>query len=185
MLKTLLQLRTELLHQNPWWEYRRDAYSLPDESEGEYFYIHTHGSAMIIPITDEGKIVIIRQFRYLAQRVSTEFIGGGVKPGKSYEESAYEELSEEAGLIAGEMTHIGGFNPMNGATDEICNIYVARSLKRTTMRPERSEEFEVIELDYTTLCHSIADGTIWDGMTLAAFALFRERRSVFFATNPE
>jgi ADP-ribose pyrophosphatase len=148
----------------------------PDASEGEYYYIHTPGSAMIIPITDSGKIIVVKQYRYLNQRESLEFIGGGVKPGKSAEESAHEELLEEAGIIAGELTNIGHYNPMNGATDEICNIFVARSLKRTAMKPEISEEFEVSELEYEKICELIKTGSIWDGMTLAAFALFEQHK---------
>ena len=179
MLKQLLRLSSVIRDKNPWWEYTKDTYLHPDGSEGEYYYIHTPGAAMMIPITDDGKFIMVRQFRYLNQRESLEFIGGGVKPGKSYEESAREEMLEEAGIIAGELIKIGGFNPMAGATDEICNIFVARSLKRTAMKPEISEEFEVLELDYNQICGLVKDGTVWDGMTLAAFALFAQYKKDF------
>jgi ADP-ribose pyrophosphatase len=172
MLKQLRRLDSEILDKNPWWEYRKDRYSLPNDAEGEYYYIHTHGSAMIIPITDEGKIIMVRQFRYLSQRVSLEFIGGGIKPGKSIEDSAKEELQEEAGLIAGDFVNIGAFNPMNGATDETCNIFVAGSLNKTAMKPEITEQFEVVELTHSEIRKYIKEGIIWDGMTLASFAIF-------------
>jgi len=179
MLKELPRLSSQIQDKNPWWEYKKDTYLHPDGSEGEYYYIHTPGAAMMIPITDDGKIIMVRQYRYLNRRESLEFIGGGVKPGKSYEESAREELLEEAGVIAEELTRIGEYNPMNGATDEICNIFVAGSLKRTAMKPDVSEEFEVLEFDYTHICELIKDGSIWDGMTLAAFALFAQYKQNF------
>lgn len=180
MLKTLRQISTELLARNPWWEYRKDIYEQPDASHGEYHYVHTPGSVMIIPITDEGKLVLIKQYRYLNRRLGLEFIGGGIQQGKRAEESAAEELREEAGLIAGELTKIGEFNPMNGVTDEICNIFVARSLKRTTANPESTEEFEIEDIELAKVCELIREGSIWDGMTLAAFAIFELRKQNFY-----
>ena len=185
MLKVLRQIGTELLAKNPWWEYRKDLYEHPDGSEGDYYFVHTPGSVMIVPITDEGKIMLVRQYRYLNRREGLEFIGGGIKPGKSVEESAHEELLEEAGIIAGKLIHIGEFNPMNGVTDEICNIFVARSLKKDAAKPEATEEFEIEELDYSTICEMISVGTIWDGMTLAAFAIFEQRIKEFLYTTTE
>jgi ADP-ribose pyrophosphatase len=143
MLKVLRQLSTELLARNPWWGYRKDRYLHPDGSEGEYFYVHTPGSMMIVPITDEGKIILVKQYRYLNRHESLEFIGGGVKQGKTDEESADEELLEEAGIIANQLIRIGGFNPMNGVTDEMCNIFVAHSLKKVaaTRKPQKNLKF--------------------------------------------
>ena len=185
MLKVLRQLGTSLLAKNPWWEYRKDSYEMPDGSEGEYHYVHTPGSVMVIPLTESSKIVLVRQYRYLNQREGLEFIGGGMKPGRTADESAREELLEEAGIIASELIRIGEFNPMNGVTDEICNIFVARSLKRTTAKPDNSEEFEVVELDLEKFCELAAAGSIWDGMTLAAFALFEQRKQEFLLTTKE
>jgi ADP-ribose pyrophosphatase len=179
MLQSLRQLKTELLDKNPWWQYRKDRYMRPDGSEGEYYYVRTLGSVMVIPITTEKKIVMVKQFRYLNQKVSIEFIGGGVKKGLSAEESAREELIEEAGIIAGELTKIGAFNPMNGVSDEMCNIFVAEALKRNSPRPEASEEFEVLELRHSELCKLIEQRSIWDGMTLAAAALLEQRKDRF------
>lgn len=185
MLKSLRQIGSELLTRNPWWDYIKDIYELPDGSEGEYHFVHTPGSIMIVPITDQGKLVLVRQYRYLNQREGLEFIGGGIMSGKSADESAREELLEEAGIIAGELTWIGEFNPMNGVTDEICNIFVARSLKKGTAKPDASEEFEVVELDFSIICGLINEGSIWDGMTLAAFALFTQRKHEFLLTITE
>jgi ADP-ribose pyrophosphatase len=176
MLKALRQLRSELLARNPWWDYRKDRYERPDRSEGDYYYVHTPGSVMILPVNENGKLILVKQYRYLNRRESIEFIGGGIKGEQGALESAREELQEEAGIIAGELIPIGSFNPMNGVTDEICNIYVAQSLKSTHTRPEVSEEFELVELSYTELCDLIQDGTVWDGMTLAACALFEQRK---------
>jgi len=171
------------LAKNPWWEYRLDSYEQPNGTPGEYHYVHTPGSVMILPVTDEGKIILIRQFRYLNRREGWEFIGGGMKAGKDMIRSAQEELLEEAGIISDDIGVIGEFNPMNGVTDEICNIFVARSLKKTDAMPEESEQFEIGEFDIPSIREMIRTGAIWDGMTLAAFTLFEQHRDTYSTLN--
>ncbi|HWF45195.1 MAG TPA: NUDIX hydrolase [Candidatus Kapabacteria bacterium] len=173
MLKHLRRITTELLHKNPWWEYRRDEYLHPEGSQGEFFYVHTRGAVFVIPELADGRLMMLRQFRYLNQRESLEFVGGGVKEGKSREESAREELLEEAGYQASELIPLGWFNPMNGASDEECYVYLARGLVSGEAKPEASEEFEPVLVTFDELVGLICSGEVWDGMTLAAFALYR------------
>jgi 8-oxo-dGTP pyrophosphatase MutT (NUDIX family) len=172
VLKRLRRLSTEILHKNPWWEYRRDEYLHPDDSKGEFFYAHTPGAAFVIPEFADGKLLMLRQFRYLNQKESLEFVGGGVKAGQNPEETAKAELLEEGGFLADELIPIGWFNPMNGASDEECYVFVARGLVASVARPEVSEEFEPAILNVAELDSLVASGEIWDGMTLAAYGLY-------------
>jgi ADP-ribose pyrophosphatase len=172
MLKRLAPISMEVLHRNPWWEYRHDRYLHPDDSEGDFYYVHTPGAVFVIPELEDGRIALLRQFRYLNQRESLEFVGGGMKQGKSHEEMAREELLEEAGYEAGALVKLGWFNPMNGATDEECHVFLAKGLKAGEARPESSEEFEAVIVTKDELSGLIRTGEIWDGMTLAAFALY-------------
>jgi 8-oxo-dGTP pyrophosphatase MutT (NUDIX family) len=173
LLKRLKQLSTSIAHANPWWEYRHDRYVRPDETEGEYYYVHTHGSVVVIPVLEDGRLFMTRQYRYLNQRESLEFIGGGVKQGVTSLESAREELLEEGGFEARELVPIGRFNPFNGATDEICEIFVARGLKKVGARPEASEEFEECEFTLEEIEQLIRTGELWDGMSIAALMLYK------------
>jgi 8-oxo-dGTP pyrophosphatase MutT (NUDIX family) len=173
VLRHLKQLSSELLHENPWWQYRHDRYNHPDGSEGEFYYAHTRGAVFIIPQFDDGRILMLRQFRYLNQTESLEFVGGGMKEGKSHEEVAHEELLEEGGLKASQLIPLGWFNPMNGLSDEQCYVFLATGLTEHAARPEASEEFEPVRLTLTEIDDLIARGEIWDGMTLAAYSLFR------------
>ena len=177
MLKRLRRLATELLHKNPWWEYRRDDYLHPDDSKGEFYYVHTLGSVFVIPVLEDGRLVMLRMFRYLNQLESLEFVGGGMKPNRTPEDMAREELLEEAGYEAGSLTPIGWFNPMNGASDEQCYVFVARELKAVGSRPEASEEFEPVAVTSGELDGLIKRGEIWDGMTLAACALYKQHEA--------
>jgi ADP-ribose pyrophosphatase len=160
---------------NPWWTYRKDITLLPSGKKGEYHYVHVKGSSMVIPVLPGGTLVLVNQYRYLCDRESLEFPCGSVKEHSTYEETAAEELAEETGFSAGVMEKAAEFNPYNGVTDEVCRIYVARNLSQVEKRPDETEEFEQMRLTPEQLDAEVRAGTIWDGMTLAAWALVKDR----------
>ena len=169
-LRSLNTLRTDLLYKNPYWEYKLDKYTLPDGTVGEYHYVHSRDSAMVIPINHDGKIILVKQFRYLWQRESIEFPSGGVKEGDALT-TAKEELAEEANLAASNWRFIGEYNPYNGVTDEIASVFVATGLSHFERGQDASEEFEIVEVNISGFQVLIDRGEVWDGMTLAAWML--------------
>ena len=119
-----------------------DRFEIPGGLTGEYHYVHTEGSSMVIPFTGDGNIVLVNQYRYLCGRESIEFPCGSVKKGSTHRETAHLELEEETGYRALSMEALGDFNPYNGVTNEICKVYLARNLRSTEPRPDETEEFE-------------------------------------------
>jgi ADP-ribose pyrophosphatase len=172
MLKKLDKIDSKTIMKNPWWEYRIDNYIMPNGKESEYHYVYTPGSVFVIPRTRNNTFIMIRQYRYLNQRVSIEFPGGGLKVGISSENCALEELREEAGYIARKLNFIGEFNPFNGVTDEICKVFLADDISFIGNNPEDSEEFEILNLETKDIINLINKGAIWDGMTLAAWSIY-------------
>ncbi len=175
MLRRWKTVSSKIVHNNPWWTYKVDAYKIPDGIGGEYHYVHTEGSSMIVPVLDDGKLILVNQYRYLCDRESIEFPCGGVKPGKSYDLTASLELEEETGYRSGDLRRIGEFNPFNGVTNEFCAVYVGRKLVRTTPKPDETEEFEIISCTPNELDEMIRHKKIWDGMTLAAWTLAKDK----------
>jgi ADP-ribose pyrophosphatase len=175
-LYPLRSTRSMCIEQNPYWEYRLDHYTTRDGREHPYYYVHTRGSVMVIPFVGDGRIVMVRQFRYLGQRESLEFPGGGIPGGVSAQEQALRELSEESGFSAAKLEHIGSFNPMNGVTDEWCVVFSAHDLCPSSRNTDPTEEIVVEILDVSELRACIARGDIWDGRTLAAWALYQAQR---------
>jgi ADP-ribose pyrophosphatase len=173
MLARWKQLTTKIFHENPWWTYKLDTFQIPDGVSGEYHYVHTNGSCMILPITDDGKIVLVNQYRYLCEWESIELPCGGVKQGKSSVEMAKIELEEETGFTSAALSYLGSFNPFNGVTNEMCDVYVARGLSSVSVACDSTEEFEVIERTLDEIDCMIEANEIWDGMTLAALAMAR------------
>ncbi|NOZ08107.1 MAG: NUDIX hydrolase [FCB group bacterium] len=160
---------------NPYWTYKIDRFVLPDGYEGEYHYVHSAGSVFLIPLLKNGRLLMVRQYRYLNRRVSLEFPGGGMRPGESAEETARKELIEETGFT-GDLEKIGEFNPFNGVTDETTVVFLARNLSPSSeFHRDESEDFELFELPPARFEDLIRQGEIFDGMTLAAWMLGKDR----------
>src|SRR5712691_808081 len=77
-----LQLLQET--KNPWWTYRIEEFELASGVKGRYHYVHTNGSSLTIPLLDDGRVALVRQYRYLCKRESLEFPCGSVKDGSTY-----------------------------------------------------------------------------------------------------
>lgn len=174
-LKPWTKLSSEVKFKNPWWIYMLDKYLLPSGKEGEYHYVYTGGSVFIIPVFDDGKLLLIRQYRYLNEKFSLEFPGGGVKMGENPDKIARKELIEEAGYD-GELEKVGIFNPFCGVTSEFCHVYIARNLRQSnTEKPDVSEEFEIHKISVKELEKKISTNEIFSGMTMAAWALAEKK----------
>lgn len=165
------KLSSAVVFKNAWWTYRKDETELPSGKKGEYHYVHTNGASLIVPVLPDGRLVLVKQYRYLLDRESIEFPCGGVKDGHTYDQTAEMELVEEAGYRSRSWNLVGEYNPYNGVTTEICRVYVARDLTAVPPTPEETEEFEIVFMTPDELERNIMSGVIWDGMTMAAWAI--------------
>ncbi|MBF0279449.1 MAG: NUDIX hydrolase [SAR324 cluster bacterium] len=173
MLKRWKKLGTKVLFKNPWWTYRMDTFSIPDGITGQYHYVMTDGSSMIVPFTNEGKIILVNQYRYLCERESLEFPCGSIKQGSSYLQTAQLELAEETGYRAETLEAVAEFNPYNGVSSEICQVFFARNLHLTDVKADETEEFELHFCSPAEIDSMICTNQIRDGMSLAAWSLTR------------
>ena len=174
-LKEWKKLAGAAVFKNRWWTYMRDVYELPSGAQGEYHFVHTNGSSMVVPVLDDGRILCVNQYRYLRSRESIEFPCGSVKDGSTHDRTAWEELAEETGYSAKQLALVGTFNPYNGVTDEMCQVYIARELTFVGANPDETEELENVPLTPAELARKIADGSIWDGMTVVAWHLVKSK----------
>jgi ADP-ribose pyrophosphatase len=165
------KVSTNIKHKNDWWSYRIDNYIFPSGKKSEYHYVHTAGSAFIIPILADGKILLVKQYRYLNDRISLEFPGGGIKDGQEPKDVARKELIEET-CNDGELESIGIFNPYNGITDETCHVFIARNLRPSNKETkDEFEEFEIVNLSINEIEEKIRTNEIYCGMTMASWVL--------------
>lgn len=164
---------SEEVFSTPWMSIYHDRFEMGNGHKGNYFYLHTRGSALTIPVLEDGRIVLIRQYRYLINSVSIELPAGGVKEGQSYEEAAKAELVEETGYECGKLKRVGSFMPYNGLSDEFCSVFIASKLKYASPKPDRTEQIEVIFAAPDEVDRMISRGKINDGMSIAGWAIAR------------
>jgi ADP-ribose pyrophosphatase len=157
-----------------WFKIKHNRYILPNNKEGDYYFVKSRGSAIVVPITGDGKIVMIKQYRYLIKKISTEFPMGGVEDNQLPIDAAKAELEQEAGYIANKFNNIGEFNPFIGVTDEICHAYVAKELKKTSQNEDDTEKIEINEYLPSEVDKMIEDGIIWDGQSMVAWHLAKK-----------
>jgi ADP-ribose pyrophosphatase len=172
-MKPYKTISKSIVFKNPWWRYCLDRIELPSGKHGEYHYAATDGSSMIAPVAQDGKLLLVRQYRYTGNRDSIEFPCGGLKGGATHDETAKHELVEETGYMPGKLKSVGSFNPCNGLIDEICMVFIAWDLHYVGPQPDETEFLELVPLTMEELEASVRNGTIWDGMTLAAWSLVR------------
>lgn len=173
-LKSWKQLSSKIITSNRFWDYRLDEFIIDGGKKGEYHYVHTGGSSMVVPITDNGKIILVNQYRYLNQRESLEFPCGSISVRLTAVENANKELREETGYSARDLVPAGFFSPFNGVTDEMCYVFIARKLVPDRLIADETEEFELYELSGDEVDELIYSNLIWDGMTIAAWTLAKK-----------
>lgn len=171
-MNTWKKIKSETIHSNPFWIYKKDIFEIPGtRKSGEYYYAETSGSVMIVPILDDGRLGLIKAYRCLLDRWSIEFPGGAVKQDQTYEQAARAELREEAGLTAQELINIAEFCPWNGITTEICRVFLARGLQASAVEKNPQEMIEFVPRRLDEIDDLVRRNEIWDGQTLAVWAL--------------
>ena len=131
-----------------------DEVKLPDGSTALREYVIHPGAAIILPLFDDGSVLLERQFRYPVGQHFYELPAGKLEPDESALETAKRELLEETGYEAAEWRELGRLHPCIGYSDERIDFFLARKLE---FRGARLDEGEFLE----TLRVSLAEGVDW------------------------
>ena len=126
------------------------------------------GSVVIIPITDDGKVLLIRQYRQAAERFLLEAAAGTRETGESPEVTAHRELQEEVGYKAGKLISIGGSWVAPGYSTEYSYMYIATELELAPLPSDDGEDIVVEEVDFKDIQRLISSGELEDQMSIAA-----------------
>ena len=145
---------------------RRDTVRLPDGSEGWREYLVHPGAVMIIPVLDDGRLVVERQFRYPLHRAFLEFPAGKIDPGEPTLACAVRELAEETGYTAREWARAGILHNAIGYSNEGIEIWFARGLTAGERRLDEGEFLDVLQLSLDELEDLARRGELTDAKTL-------------------
>ncbi len=154
---------------------RTDTALLPDGTECYREVCEHPGGVGVLPITKEGEVILVRQFRYPYGETLLEIPAGKLDHGPDEDPAgcAVRELKEETGFTAGRMVALGKSYPSPGFLTEILHAYCALDLVPGESQPDEGEFVEVVRLPIREVERQIASGELCDGKTM--IAMYRAR----------
>ncbi len=160
-------LGQKYLYRNPWCAFRVDEVMLPDGNTLDYGVLEGGGFAATVPITQEGNVVLVRQWRQPLGRFTLELPSGGVDAGESPETAARRELLEEAGYRAEGLEHLASINTSTGRTNEVCHLFRCRAIPdKEGPQPEPTEFVRPFEIPFSEAMEKVRGGEISDASTV-------------------
>ncbi|MFG6413434.1 NUDIX domain-containing protein [Roseateles sp. DC23W] len=145
---------------------RRDRVQLPDGGTSHREYIRHPGAVMVVPLLDDGRLLMERQYRYPMGRVMLEFPAGKLDAGEDPLACGRRELLEETGYSAAEWAYAGVLHNAIAYSDEGIHIYFARGLVRGEQRLDEGEFLELVTHGVDDLDRMAAAGELTDAKTL-------------------
>lgn len=145
-----------------------DEVRLPDGSVSTREWIKHPGASAVLPVFENGEVMMVRQFRYPPSQIFYEVPAGKLDPGETPDTTAVRELKEEAGLVCGKHEYLGHFYPSIGYTDEVIHLYVAWDIE-TFRQNVDDDEFLIRErIGFRQAVQMVHSGKISDGKTMIA-----------------
>jgi ADP-ribose pyrophosphatase len=160
------RLDGEVLKEGGFLELRRDTVSLPDGRSATREYIQHGGAVAVIPLLDDGRIVLVRQFRYPVGKVLLELPAGKLDAGESVLACGQRELLEETGYRAAEWAFAGTIHNAAAYSSESIHLWFARGLQAGPQQLDAGEFVEVVRHTDSELDALAVRGELPDVKTL-------------------
>ncbi|MBI2799700.1 MAG: NUDIX hydrolase [Gammaproteobacteria bacterium] len=169
-------LSSDELFSHPYFRMRKDRCALPDERIMPAYYVMEFVDWVnVIPLTDDGKIVLVNQYRHAARRRFYEFPGGTVEPDnkdETPETAARRELLEETGYEASRCAYLGLHYPNPGLQDNRMHVYLGtgcRKVQEPKLDTYEDLEVELVDVQDFLLC--IEQGRPMHSLMMASLTL--------------
>jgi len=153
---------------------RVDRVRLADGSEARREVVEHPGAVAILPILDDGRVILERQFRQPAGEVLWEIPAGTLHEGEDPQDCARRELAEETGYRPDILEPLASVYLAPGYSTEVIHLFVARGLQPVGQRTDVDERVRTVILDFDRVLEMIATGEIRDAKTVCAVLLARD-----------
>ena len=151
----------------------KDHMKFANGNTAEWDFIHHDGAAAVLPVTEDGKILMVRQYRNALDRYTLEIPAGKLdSPDEAKIDCAYRELEEETGYRCDHLEYLMSVNTTIAFCDEALDIFLARDLKKTHQHLDPDEEIEVEAWELSDLLKRIYAGELTDGKTVSAILAY-------------
>ena len=170
-------ISSKLLYQGKFLEFKEDKIEIDTEPKIEGFrqYLVHPGGVCIIPVLDNGDIILEKQFRKPLEKIILEIPAGKIDPGETDTlETAKRELQEETGYTAETWIDLGLIYPCPGYSTEVLQLYLAKDLKAGKQNLDYGELIELETLSLEEIEKKIHNGEIRDGKTITGIFLAKK-----------
>jgi len=155
------------MFRNPWCAFRVDEVQLPDGGRLEYGVLESGGFAAVVPVTEGGGVVLVRQWRQPVGGFTLELPGGGVERGEDPREAVRRELLEETGYEAQGLSHLVSVHTSPGRSTEICHLFRCGAVRvRSGPAPEPTEFVSAVEMPFGEALGKVHGGEITAATTV-------------------
>lgn len=170
-LEKAATIQSKIIHDGKFISVRRDEIDFPDGLHKTWDIVLHPGAVAIVPITEEGDLILVRQWRRAIGQITLELPAGVIDPGEKPEASAQRELQEEIGKKAGSLTYMGHYYSSPGVYTEKVHIYIGKNLKPSALIGEDTDQIDIEILSFEQALAFISDGTICDAKTALGILL--------------
>jgi 8-oxo-dGTP pyrophosphatase MutT (NUDIX family) len=168
-------IRSDELYSTPYFRFRRDTCALPDERVMPAYYVwELVDWVNVVPLTDDGHIILVKQYRHAAQRRFYEFPGGTTEPDSEErpEDAARRELREETGYEPGDLGYLGHHYPNPGIQNNKMHVYLATGcLYAGVPKLDTYEDIEVESVPVQEFVQAVEQGRPMHSLMMASLML--------------
>ena len=145
-----------------------DDVELPNGSKAIREIVRHPGAVCVIPVDEQGNVIMMKQFRYPFSEILLEIPAGKLEPNEDPYEAVKRELEEESGVVADKIDYIGTMYTTVAILDERIHMYLATGLTYKEAHPDEGEFLEVVKIPLAQLVDMVMEGKIPDSKTQIA-----------------
>jgi len=168
-------ISSRLIHEGRNFRFLQDEVELPSGLRTHRDIVRHPGAVAIVPVLPDGRIVLVRQYRYAAGKPLLEIPAGTLEEGEDPLECARRELREETGYEASELMALLRCYMAPGYSDEVIHFFEARGLRSVGMSPEEDESIEVEVYEIGEISRMVEENIIEDAKTIIGIRCLKEK----------
>jgi ADP-ribose pyrophosphatase len=154
---------TREVYRNTWIRVREDRIEWHAGASALFGVVEVKPGVCVLPIHADGRVVLVREFKYAIQRESLEAISGGREDGEAADAAAIREVAEETGYRAGRVVSMGELDPMSSVVRAPASLFLAEDLSPGTPKPDEAEHVSVVEMPLKDALALVLEGGIRHG----------------------
>lgn len=143
----------------------KDVVSLEDDSKADREVVHHSGGVCVVPITDDGCVLMVRQYRYPMHEATLEIPAGKLEPNEDHYHAGKRELLEETGNECSEYTFLGNVYPTPAYVSEVIYVYMAKGLSYKGQNLDAGEFLDVVKVPLDRAVQMVMDNEVKDSKT--------------------